>query len=57
MRIIRQNLVWAFAYNLVGIPLAMSGKLTPVYAALAMALSSLFVVANSIRLTAGVKHG
>jgi Cu2+-exporting ATPase len=51
MRIIRQNLAWAFVYNLIGVPLAMSGKLTPMYAAAAMALSSLCVVGNSLRLT------
>jgi len=51
MRIIRQNLAWAFIYNLVGIPLAMTGRLTPIYAAAAMAASSLCVVGNSLRLT------
>lgn len=50
MGVVRQNLGWAFIYNLVGIPLAMTGRLTPVYAAAAMALSSLCVVANSLRL-------
>jgi Cu2+-exporting ATPase len=50
-RVIRENLVWAFAYNLVTIPLAVTGKLSPVAAAIAMALSSLAVVANSWRLT------
>ena len=51
MRVIRQNLAWAFIYNLVGIPLAMTGRLTPIHAAAAMALSSLCVVGNSLRLT------
>jgi P-type Cu2+ transporter len=50
MAIIRQNLAWALVYNLVGIPLAMAGVLTPIYAALAMALSSVCVVLNSLRL-------
>jgi Cu2+-exporting ATPase len=50
MRIIKQNLAWAFIYNVVGIPLAMSGLLTPVYAAVAMTASSLLVSLNSLRL-------
>ena len=50
MSIVKQNLAWAFIYNLVGIPLAMSGQLTPIYAASAMAMSSLCVVGNSLRL-------
>jgi len=50
MAVVRQNLGWAFVYNLVGIPLAMTGRLTPIYAAAAMALSSLCVVGNSLRL-------
>ncbi len=56
MAVVRQNLGWAFIYNVVGIPLAMTGRLTPVYAAAAMALSSLCVVGNSLRITGG-KHG
>ena len=57
MSIIRQNLAWAFLYNMVGIPLAVFGMLTPVYAAVAMTASSLLVSLNSLRLMRIKHHG
>jgi P-type Cu2+ transporter len=49
-RIVRQNLAWAFGYNLIGITIAAFGLLRPVVASAAMVLSSMCVVANSMRL-------
>lgn len=60
MKNIRENLIWAFSYNLVGIPLAAGIfypiwgiKLTPIFSSIAMTLSSLLVVGNSLRLKSG----
>jgi len=49
-RKVYQNLVWAFAYNIIGIPIAMSGLLNPLLAVGAMLLSSLSVIGNTLLL-------
>ena len=50
MRVVRQNFLWALAYNLVALPFAMSGHLSPWLAAIGMSASSLVVVLNALRL-------
>ena len=54
LRIVRENLWWSFAYNFTSVPLAMAGLITPWMAGLGMALSSLLVVLNALRLQRGI---
>lgn len=49
MKTIRQNLIWAFAYNIIAIPLAFMGLISPVLCALSMAFSDLVIIVNSLR--------
>jgi len=51
MRIVRENLGWAFVYNIIGVGMAMAGLMKPVWAALAMVMSSIFVTANAVRMS------
>jgi Cu+-exporting ATPase len=55
-RKIKQNLFWAFIYNLIGIPLAALGYLTPVVAGAAMAASSVSVISNALLLKRWARH-
>jgi Cu2+-exporting ATPase len=55
LQIIRQNLLWAFAYNFVALPLAIFGFVTPWMAAIGMSASSLLVLLNSLRLQRGAE--
>jgi len=55
-RVLKQNLLWAFGYNLVALSLAVAGALDPLVAAATMAVSSITILGNTLRLRAGPRY-